>query len=144
MNDYDVNFIMDDIVDQHEINFITGDILDEIITYIESQEDYQQYITIYKKQKYVTFNNIQRVHHIINREYIQEENLKSDLWWCGTDFLQFRNEAGFELSMFMQINPSANQHKYSKTLWYDLDFDTIYQYVILYGVIPIDLIKIKN
>jgi hypothetical protein len=144
MNDYDVNFIMDDILDQHEINFITGDILDEIITYIESQEDYQQNITIYKKQKYVTFNNIPRLHYIINREYIQEENLKSDLWWSGADFVQFRNEAGFELSMFMQINPTANQHKYSKTLWYELDFDTIYLYVILYGVIPIDLIKIKN
>lgn len=144
MNDYDVNFITDDIADQHEINFITCDILDKIITYIESQEDYQQNITIYKKQKYVTFNNIQRVHHIINREYIQEENLKSHLWWSGADFVQFRNEAGFELAMFMQINPTANQHKYAKALWYELDFDTIYQHVIFHGIIPIELIKIKN
>jgi hypothetical protein len=131
-------------MDENETIFITCDIMDDIITYIESQDDYQENIAIYKKEKYVTFNNIPRLHYIINREYIQEENIKSDLWWCGTDFLQFRNEAGFELSMFMQINPSANQHKYSKTLWYELDFDTIYQYVILYGVIPIDLIKVKN
>jgi hypothetical protein len=144
MNDYDVNFITDDIADEHEINFITCDILDEIITYIESQEDYLVNNTMYKKQKYVTFNNIQRVHHIINREYIQEENLKSHLWWSGADFVQFRNEAGFELAMFMQINPTANQHKYAKALWYELDFDTIYQHVIFHGIIPIELIKIKN
>lgn len=140
MNDYDVNFI----TDQHEINFITFDILDEIITYIESQEDYLINSTMYKKQNYVTFNDNQRVHYIINREYIQEENIKSQLWWSGAEFVQFRNEAGFELAMFMQINPTANQDKYAKALWYELDFDTIYQHVIFHGIIPIELIKIKN
>lgn len=144
MNDYDVNFIKDDIADEHEIDFITCDILDEIITYIESQEDYLVNNSMYKKQKYVTFNDNQRVHYIINREYIQEENIKSDLWWSGADFVQFRNEAGFELSIFMQINPNENAYKYSKTLWYELDFDSIYQHVIFNGIIPIELIKIKN
>jgi hypothetical protein len=131
-------------MDENETFFIACDIIDEMITYIESQHEYQENIAIYKKQKYVSFNDIPRLHYIINREYIQEENIKSDLWWCGADFLQFRNEAGFELSMFMQINPTANQYKYSKMLWYELDFDAIYLYVILYGVIPIELIKIKN
>jgi hypothetical protein len=137
MNDYDI-------VDEHEINFITGDILDEIITYIESHHDYQQNITVYKNQKYVTFNDNTRVHYIINRQYIQEENIKSDLWWSGKDFVHFHNEAGLELSIFMQVNPGMNMRKYTKTLWYDLDFDAIHQYVIVYGVIPIHLIQIKN
>jgi len=131
-------------MNQNEINFIICDILDDMITYIESQDDYLHNVSIYKKHKYVTFNDIPRVHYIINRDYIQEENIKSDLWWAGSDFIHFRNEATLELSLFIQINPTVNKYKYSKILWYELDFDAIYLYVILYGLIPIELIKIKN
>ena len=100
---------------------------------------------IYKKKKYLSYNTtLTMCQTIINRDDIDEENLKRDLWWSPVDFLQFYNEAKFELAYFMRVNPYANKYKYSKTLWYDLDFDKIYAYVILYGTVPIELIKVET
>ena len=100
---------------------------------------------IYKKKKYVSYNIVlSKNHYIMNRDDIIEDKLKRELWWSSTDFLEFYNQARFELSYFMTVNPQANKRKYSKTLWYDLDFDKIYNYVILYGIIPIELIKLQT
>jgi hypothetical protein len=106
-----------------------------MISYIENRKTY--------KRKNVSYNTVlSKNHFIMNREDINEDNLKRDLWWSATDFLEFHNQARFELSYFMAINPQANKQKYSKTLWYDLDFDKIYTYVILYGIIPVELLKL--
>ena len=119
---------------EKEIN----DLLDNMIHCIETEK-------MYKKKKYLSYNTtLTMCKSIINRDVIDEENLKRDLWWSPTDFLQFYNEAKFELAYFMRVNPGANKHKYSKTLWYDLDFDKIYTYVILYGAVPIELVKVKT
>lgn len=108
-----------------------------MITSIESGK-------IYKKKKRVSYDSVlSRNHVILNRDDINKNNLKRELWWSSTDFLEFYNQARFELSYFMALNPRANKQKYSKTLWYDLDFDKIYNYVILYGIIPIELIKLQ-
>jgi len=131
-------------MDENEINDIIKYVVYDIIGFIESEEFYKKEFCVSKKKKNVTFNEFAQYQWIINRDYIDDENIKYDLWWSSSDFLQFRNEASFELSMFIQINPTANKYKYSKTLWYELDFDSIYQFVIIYGVIPIELIQIKN
>lgn len=121
-------------MEQLEIN----NILDKMVTSIESGK-------IYKKKKRVSYDIVlSRNHFIINRDDINEHNLKRDLWWSATDFLEFYKQAGFELSYFMTVNPHANKKIYSKTLWYDLDFDKIYTYVILYGVIPVELMKLNK
>ena len=100
---------------------------------------------IYKRKKYVSYNTVlSRNRVILNRDDINEDKLKRELWWSPTDFLEFYNQARFELSYFMAVNPQANKKKYSKTLWCDLDFDKIYTYVILYGIIPIELIKLQT
>ena len=99
----------------------------------------------YKRKKGVSYNSVLSKNRVIlNRDDIIEENLKRELWWSPTDFLEFYKQASFELSYFMAVNPNANKAKYSKTLWYDLDFDKIYTYVIMYGVIPIELVKVKT
>jgi hypothetical protein len=121
-------------VEKVEIN----NILDKMISSLESGK-------IYKKKKYVSYDIVlSRNRVILNRDDINEDKLKRDLWWSSTDFLEFYNQARFELSYFMALNPRANKQKYSKTLWYDLDFDKIYKYVILYGIIPIELIKLQT
>ena len=121
-------------MEQLEIN----NILDKMISSIESGK-------IYKKKKRVSYDDvISRNCVILNRDHINENNLKQDLWWSPTDFLEFCNHAKFELSYFISVNPDANREKYAKTLWYDLDFDKIYTYVIMYGVIPIELVKVKT
>lgn len=122
---------------ENEIKYEINDVLDNIITCIETGKKY-------KNKKYVSYDRILAVHrYIINRDDIYENNLKNDLWWSPTDFLQFYNEARFELAYFMRVNPGANKYKYSKTLWCELDFDKIYTYVILCGTVPIELVKIK-
>jgi hypothetical protein len=121
-------------MEQLEIN----NILDKMVTSIESGK-------IYKKKKRVSYDIVlSRNYVILNRDDINENNLKQDLWWSATDFLEFCNHAKFELSYFMTVNPHANKKIYSKTLWYDLDFDKIYTYVILYGVIPVELMKLNK
>lgn len=121
-------------MEQLEIN----NILDKMISSIENRKTY-------KRKKRVSYDIVlSRNHVILNRDDINEDNLKRDLWWSATDFLEFYKQAGFELSYFMTVNPQANKHKYAKTLWYDLDFDKIYTYVILYGVIPVELMKLNK
>lgn len=112
-------------------------ILDKMISSIENRKTY--------KRKNVSYNpDLLKNHYIMNRDDINEDNLKRELWWSPTDFLEFYNQARFELSYFMTVNPHANKKVYSKTLWYDLDFDKIYTYVIMYGVIPVELIKLNK
>ena len=121
-------------MEQLEIN----NILDKMIASIESGK-------IYKRKKYVSYNDVLSKNLVIlNRDDINENNLKRDLWWSPTDFLEFYNHARFELSYFMTVNPHANKQKYSKSLWYDLDFDKIYTYIILYGIIPVELMKLNK
>ena len=59
-------------------------ILDKMISSIENRKTY--------KRKNVSYNQVlSKNHFIMNRDDINDENLKRDLWWSPTDFLEFYN-----------------------------------------------------
>ena len=79
-----------------------------------------------KSKKSVIFSNTARVCLIPSKHEIIEGNLVKELWWNRNDFMCFRANAVYELQEFFKTFPEADIPYYTKNLWTDVDFDSIY------------------
>lgn len=82
-----------------------------------------------KTKKKVTFAFMRDVCIIPNIEDIYEENLSQTLWWDTDEFIEMKKNAQHEFRQYLLFNKDAKKKKNANSLWYDLDFDEIYNIV---------------
>jgi hypothetical protein len=69
------------------------------------------------KRKRVYFDEVVQVYDIISRGEIMEHNLKSELWWNGTDYMSFQMEASIEIQRFMIKFPGIDYLSARRIVW---------------------------
>jgi hypothetical protein len=80
-----------------------------------------------KSKKRVTFSFMQEIRYIPNNDDICDEGLKTELWWTHEEFIENKNTAMNEFAKTLRFNPGKNYRYLFKNMWYELDFDSIYE-----------------
>lgn len=77
--------------------------------------------------KHVTFNRIVRALIIPNIDDTYYEGLKDVLWWSTEETNIIKECANKEFNKIALFNRNKNLRMLCKTMWYELDFDKIYE-----------------
>ena len=90
---------------------------------------YNKYTPIYTtmNKKKVKFNCFRDIWVIPNTDDIINEGLKDQLWWSECESAQIKRTALLELEKIYLFNRGRTRKNLHKTIWYDLDFDKIYE-----------------
>lgn len=103
--------------------------INEMIDCIE-EESIFSIVYNYKPLKRVQFDNVVCMRLIPSRSDIHHCNLQKDLWLNNSEFNVIRSGAIREYTQYMTFNRFSNKPKKTmKNLWYDLDFDEIYNII---------------
>jgi hypothetical protein len=85
-----------------------------------------------KSKKTVKFHTIKYVYVIPNIYDIYAAGLKDELWWSYEECEQIKKMAKKEFDKIMMFNRNKNQREVFKRMWYEIDFDTIYEILETY------------
>jgi hypothetical protein len=89
-----------------------------------------------KDKRRVKFHYMRDIWIIPNVDDIKDAGLKNDLWWSETEAAIIKDCACKELDKISLFNSGYNRKQLCKTIWYELDFDAIYE--------MLDTFKITN
>jgi hypothetical protein len=119
--------------------------INEMIDCIEEESIFSM-VYNYKPLKRVQFDNVVCMRLIPSRSDIHQCNLQKDLWLNNSEFNVIRSGAIREYTQYMTFNRFSNKPKKTmKNLWYDLDFDEIYNIIDNYKLNKkIELKKMKE
>jgi hypothetical protein len=78
-------------------------------------------------KKRVKFNCFRDIWVIPNTDDIINEGLKDQLWWSECETAQIKHTALMELEKIYLVNRCRSRKNLHKTIWYELDFDKIYE-----------------
>jgi hypothetical protein len=85
-----------------------------------------------KSKKTVKFHTIKYVYIIPNIYDIYAAGLNDELWWSNEESEQIKNMAKKEFEKIMMFNRNKNPREIFKRMWYEIDFDTIYEILEIY------------
>jgi hypothetical protein len=91
-------------------------LLCEMITSIEMISTIEELDSM-KKYKRISFKEENEEFLIIDRNYLQENDLYKDLWYTLPEMDIFKQEAIMDLQLFMMINPGFSTKDAMKILW---------------------------
>jgi hypothetical protein len=77
--------------------------------------------------KKVKFHFARDVWIIPNKEDIICAGLKEELWWSEQETIEIKNTAFREFDKICMFNQCGSRRALFRTMWYDLDFDKIYE-----------------
>lgn len=83
-------------------------------------------------KKHVKFNNIRDVWIIPNKEDIYYAGLKDVLWWSVEETANIKQVAFREFNKILLFNRNKNGREIFKRMWYEIDFDKIYEIMETY------------
>jgi hypothetical protein len=84
------------------------------------------------RKKRVRFHFARDIWIIPNTEDIIEAGIKEDLWWSTKESEEIKNFALREFTKTHMFNRDKNKRTLFKTMWYELDFDAIYEMLETY------------
>jgi hypothetical protein len=64
---------------------------------------------------------------IPNNDDIFDEGLTENLWWTNEECIDIKRLAHAEFEKTVTFNRGKNRRHLYKTMWYELDFDKIYE-----------------
>lgn len=85
-------------------------------------------------KKHVKFSIMRDVQIIPNKDDIYNDGLKNILWWSNEETALIKNIAFREFGRAIQFNKNKNQRQLFKTMWYEIDFDKIYEIMDAYKI----------
>jgi hypothetical protein len=83
-------------------------------------------------KKHVKFSNMRDVHLIPNKEDIYYAGLKDVLWWSVEETENIKQVAFREYNKILLFNRNKNGRDLFKRMWYEIDFDKIYEIMETY------------
>lgn len=95
-----------------EINYL----LYEMITSIEMISTIEELDNM-NRHKRISFKDENEEFLIIDRNYLQENDLYKDLWYTLQEMDVFKQEAIMDLQIFMMINPGICTKDAMKIMW---------------------------
>jgi len=84
--------------------------------------------------KHVKFSNILNIRLIPNKEDIYSAGLKDVLWWSIEETNNIKRVAFREFDKILIFNRTQNKRALFKSMWYELDFDKIYELMETYKI----------
>jgi len=84
--------------------------------------------------KRVKFSYICDIHIIPNKDDIYYAGLKDVLWWSVEETENIKRAACREFNKILIFNRAKNKRALYKTMWYELDFDKIYEIMETYKI----------
>jgi hypothetical protein len=84
------------------------------------------------RKKRVRFHFARDIWIIPNTEDIIEAGIKEDLWWSTKESEEIKKFAFREFTKTHMFNQDKNKRTLFKTMWYELDFDAIYEMLETY------------
>jgi hypothetical protein len=85
-----------------------------------------------KSAKRVKFSYIRDVWIIPNTDDIYKDGLKDVLWWSNEETEKIKQCAFREFDKILMFNNTKNKRSLFKSMWYELDFDKIYEIMEVY------------
>jgi hypothetical protein len=89
-----------------------------------------------KDKRRVKFHYMRDIWIIPNTDDITNAGLKDQLWWSETEAATIKASAFREVNNISLFNRGYSHKQLCKTIWYELDFDAIYE--------MLDTFKITN
>jgi len=83
-------------------------------------------------KKCVKFSNMRDIWIIPNNEDICYDGLKDVLWWSVEETTNIKRIAFREFNKILLFNRNKNGRDLFKTMWYEIDFDKIYEMMDTY------------
>uniref|UniRef100_A0A6C0B4H4 Uncharacterized protein n=1 Tax=viral metagenome TaxID=1070528 RepID=A0A6C0B4H4_9ZZZZ len=90
------------------------------------------FIQTISNSKKVRFKNESLVYLIPNKDDVYYNGLKNVLWWSNEETTEIKNVAFREFNRTVQFNRNKNRRDLFKIMWYEIDFDKIYEIMETY------------